>query len=218
MDGIHDLGGMHGFGPIEVEADEPVFHQEWEGRVAALLSLVLGAGVGNIDKFRHSIERMPPRRYLSSTYYERWLTAIETLLIEDGVSTAEEIETRLACLQTGVASAVEAPERPRSPRRGSRRAVSREPRFRPGQAVRTRDFHPGGHTRLPRYARGKIGVIGEIYPSFVFPDTNAHDRGEKPQHVYSVIFGGSELWGEDAEPGTRVSLDLFEDYLETADE
>ena len=219
MDGIHDLGGMHGFGAVEVEDNEPVFHEVWEGRVNVMLGHVLGAGIGNVDRFRHAIERMPPRLYLRSSYYERWMHSIETLLVEHGELSREQIEAALVRLRSGGAAEVrQGTERRRPPGSGAKRQIDRPPRFGVGEAVRTRAFHPTGHTRLPRYARGKTGTIEEIYPAFVYPDSNAHDGGEQPQHVYSVVFRGEELWQEDAEPGTRVSLDLFEDYLESADE
>ena len=219
MDGIHDLGGMVGFEKVEVEANEPVFHDKWEGRVYVMLGSVLGSGVGNVDKFRHAIERMPAKRYLKSSYYERWLCSIETLLIEDGVLTRQQIEQRMEQILEGSNPHFDVP-RPKEIDRaagGSKRSVDRPPRFSVGQRVKTRKAPSPGHTRLPRYARGRTGTIGEIYPAFVLPDSHAHDEGEQPQHVYSVLFAGAELWGEAAEPATRVSLDLFETYLEPHD-
>ena len=224
MDGIHDLGGMHGFGAVVVRSG-PVFKERWEGRVHAMLSLALGAGVSNTDKFRHAIERLPPLRYLSFGYYERWLAALETILVEDGVLLAGELDEcigRLATAAASVAGGSEVSENNqphnRSSHRGAKRPLARPPRFAVGQSVLARTIHPPGHTRLPRYVRGKRGVVGEIYPSFVFPDTNAHDLGEQPQHVYAVVFAGEELWGEESEPGTRISVDLFESYLEAIDD
>ena len=210
---------MHGFGRPRVEENPPVFHAPWEGRTHALLSLILAAGVGNIDKFRHAIERMPPLRYLESSYYERWLTAIDTLIVENGVASRAEVDEAIQrVVETGIDGAEEGevPERPRPTQRGAKRQLSAAPLFGPGDPVRTQSNHPAGHTRLPRYARSKRGTIGEVYPSFVFADTNAHERGESPQYVYSVLFDGAELWGDDAEPGTTVSLDLFESYLKSA--
>lgn len=211
---------MHGFGRPRVEENPPVFHAPWEGRTHALLSLILAAGVGNIDKFRHAIERMPPLRYLESSYYERWLTSIETLLVENDVASEEEInEAFEQVCEAGSSQIAEAdgdqPSRPRPEHSGALRPLATPPRFKVEDRVRTESNHPASHTRLPRYARGKQGRIGEVYPSFVFPDTNAHDEGESPQYVYSVLFEGAELWGDDAESGTTVSLDLFESYLET---
>jgi nitrile hydratase len=194
MDGIHDLGGMHGFGPVEIEPHEPLFHAPWEGRVFALSGVAIAAAGHNVDKFRHAIERIDPVTYLTAGYYGRWLRAIETLLSDAG-------EIGRPAGQVG--------------RRSVRRDAPRAPRFRAGDPVRARNLHPPGHTRLPRYARGKRGRIEAVYDAYVFPDTNAHDRGEDPQHVYCVAFAGEELWGADAEPGTVVHLDLFEPYLET---
>jgi nitrile hydratase len=245
MDGIHDLGGMHGFGLIRVERDEPVFHARWEGRVFALTGATGGSFAPNVDKFRHAIERMHPVEYLSAGYYGRWLRAIETRLVEAGelepgavdrlarelvsrgvmpgeaapgrtasfrpVATARVHDAPSASTADSAAQATPAAARPKS---RFRREIDRPPRFAAGAAVVARADHPAGHTRLPRYVRGKRGCVESVYDAYVFPDTNAHDRGEEPQHVYCVAFDGAELWGADAEPGTSVRLDLFESYLE----
>ncbi len=238
MDGIHDLGGMHGFGPVLVERDEPVFHQRWEGRVYALTGATGGTFAPNLDKFRHAIERIEPVEYLTAGYYGRWLRAIETRLVEAGELApgavdrlARELAARpresgdspkgesspgeaVALAATG-AAADPAPHRVADrPRSRFRREVDRAPRFHAGDAVRARNLHPAGHTRLPRYVRGKRGRVEAIYAAYVFPDTHAHDLGEEPQYLYCVAFEGEELWGQQAEPGTRVYLDLFEPYLE----
>jgi nitrile hydratase subunit beta len=245
MDGIHDLGGMHGFGPVRVERDEPVFHARWEGRVLALTGATGGSFTPNVDKFRHAIERLDPVTYLTAGYYGRWLLATETRLVEAGElepgavdRRARELALRLEragdatgaiATTSGATSAAAEPadaaQRPGSqappadrPRPRFRREVDRAPRFRAGDAVRARSFHPPGHTRLPRYARGKRGRIETVYAAYVFPDTHAHDRGEEPQYAYCVAFTGEELWGPDAEPGTLVHLDLFEPYLEPDEE
>ncbi len=217
MDGIHDLGGMHGFGPVRREASEPKFHARWERRVFGLLNLTLAAGIGNVDQFRHAIERMEPVDYLTAGYYGRWLHAVESLVTENGVATAAELEARRIALAQGAASISSSPSSPMKPplgRRPMRRAVTVAPRFELGERVLARNVHPAGHTRLPRYVRGKRGVVVEIHPAFVFPDTNAHGQGERPQHLYGVRFDGAELWGPDAEPGVSVAVDLFEDYLD----
>ena len=191
MDGIHDLGGMQGFGPVPWSESEPSFHAPWEGRVFALASLAIAAGVANVDAFRHAIERLDPVTYLTAGYFGRWLGAAE-LLIEE--TTGKQLT------------------RPAAP--GTLRAVAHAPRFAVGDRVRTRQMHPAGHTRLPRYARGLRGTVALVHPAFVFPDTNAHGRGEEPQHVYAVRFDARELWGEAAEPGVLVHVDCFERYLE----
>lgn len=217
MNGVHDLGGMHGFGPVVREANEPVFHAEWEKRVFAI-NLALAARVRNIDEFRHAIERMPPARYLSASYYEKWLCAIETLLLEKGIATREE-------LASGRAAAPSA-ARATGPLEGDggssfdpgavklRFNKSFRPRFKVGDRVVTRNINPVHHTRLPRYARARRGVIRYDQGVFVFPDTHAHGRGAKPQHVYTVAFDARELWGPDANARAPVYLDCWEDYLE----
>lgn len=216
MDGIHDLGGMHGFGPIPVDPDEPVFHHPWERRVWGMLRFTLAAGVGNLDKFRHAIELMPPLDYLQAGYYGRWLHSMESLLIDDGLTSPEELTAwRAAIGRGGEPPPTRRVELERVDTR-CLREIDRRPRFGLSERVRASADHPPGATRLPRYARGKLGTVVDIHPAFVFPDTNAHDLGEKPQHCYSVQFEGSELWGADAEPGTSISIDLFEDYLEPA--
>lgn len=238
MDGIHDLGGMHGFGAVVVERDEPVFHQRWEGRVFAIASLV---SVGGVDKFRHGIERLAPVTYLTAGYYGRWLLAVANLLVEAGTLEEGAVERRAAGLSASrdraPAASPVAPEEhatdpgprvaaadrepaaasPQQGRRGVTRLIPEAPRFRVGDAIRARNLHPPGHTRLPRYARGRCGRIATVYQACVFPDTHAHGAGENPQYVYSVAFRGEELWGRDAEPGTTVHLDLFESYLEAHD-
>ncbi len=191
MDGIHDLGGMQGFGRVPWSETEPRFHAPWEGRVFALASLALAGGVANADAFRHAIERLHPVAYLTSGYYGRWLAATELLLRE---AAGREL-TRPASL-------------------AALRSVDPAPRFAAGDRVRTRRMHPTGHTRLPRYARGLPGTVALVHPAFVFPDTNAHQGGEHPQHVYAVRFAARELWGEGAEPGVQVHVDCFESYLE----
>ena len=214
MDGIHDMGGMHGFGRIAVEPDEPVFHARWQRRVLGMVYQVVGFGWANIDAFRHGIERVPPVAYLTSGYYGRWLASLETVLIDAGVLAPGEVEARLAGRSVppsrgpgaGLPHLVDGFERP----------VAVSPRYAPGRAVRARNIHPVGHTRLPRYVRGKRGVVHRVHRAFVFPDANAHGAGEQPQYLYTVRFDASELWGPDAEPRAAVHVDLFEAYLEPA--
>jgi nitrile hydratase len=183
---------MHGFGRVRTLATEPPFHAPWEGRVMAMMRLWIRDGRASIDAFRHAIERMHPTAYLTTGYYGRWLKALETLLAE--------MEPRSSASPPAATGVI--------------RTVTAAPRFRIGQAVCGRNLHPSGHTRLPRYVRGKHGVVVRVHPACVFPDTNAHGLGENPQHVYSVRFVAIELWGADGEPGTSVHLDLFESYLE----
>lgn len=226
MDGVHDMGGMHGFGPIPIEEDEPVFHEPWEGRIYALGSAGSLGMFPNIDASRHALELLPPDVYLSSSYYERWLKRAETRLVEMGVVTQAELDARVAEYEADPSRAVprrsDAEVEARARRRFDR-AVSLHqpdgapPRFKPGDRVRTKNIHPPGHTRLPRYARDKRGVINLVHGSHVFPDTNAHGLGPQPQGVYSVAFDADELWGEDAEGRGRVYLDLWDAYLEPDD-
>jgi nitrile hydratase len=224
MDGVHDLGGMQGFGPVEREADEPTFHAAWEAVVLAMQHAGRSRGVFNIDEFRHGIERMAPAHYLRATYYEKWLEGITRLLVEKGVVGAEELATRRTFFEekpdASAAAALSGPPAARGASKVNPRWVTdfiREtgatPRFAPGEAVLTREMHPHGHTRLPRYARGKRGVIHCCHGIHVFPDTNAHGEGEQPQPLYSVRFDARELWGESAEPNQAVHIDLWESYL-----
>ncbi len=221
MNGPHDMGGMHGFGPVVREENEPVFHGDWEKRVYGIVQAVRARGIYNIDESRHGIERMPPADYLASSYYERWLASAERLLAEKGVVSPEELEARVALLEADLDAPLPRHEdaqfiegmRARITARPSYERAGPAPRFAPGDRIRTRNVHPTGHTRLPRYARGKRGVIHACRGSHVFPDTHAHGRGEQPQPLYSVRFDARELWDTSAEPGACVHLDLWESYL-----
>jgi nitrile hydratase len=201
VNGVHDMGGMHGFGPVVQERDEPVFQAAWEGKVRAMMGRTRSAGYYNLDEFRHAIERMPAEEYLRATYYERWLHSVETLLLEKGVITADELRSGRASHPAPV---------PR-PRLGPPPALVA--RFKPGDRVATRNVNPKGHTRLPRYARGKSGVIRTVNGPFLLPDSNAHGRGPDWQPCYAVEFRARELWGESAPAGDRVCIDLWESYL-----
>jgi len=219
MDGVHDLGGMDGFGAVEAEEDEPVFHQPWEGRVFAL-SMTMGArGVWNIDMGRFGIELLPPEVYLTSPYYERWFRRLENLLVEHGLVDRDEIANGHAS-RAGEAQGTAtftARDVGRVLARGSFvRTEAAAPRFASGDRVKARNIHPHSHTRLPRYVRGHVGVVERVHQPNVFPDSLVRGEGEDPQWLYTVQFEGRELWGEDAEPGTSVSVDAFEPYLEPA--
>ena len=194
MNGVHDMGGAHGHGPLVVEPDEPVFHAAWEGRVWAMARLCLRAGLFNTDELRWAIERMPPAGYLDASYYERWLTAVETLAGEKGV--------------TG-------PGPVRSSGRNPACATPPPPRFRAGDRVRTRNMHPAGHTRLPWYARAREGVVVRVHRPALLPDTNVGPASRDWEPVYGVRFESRELWGEQGHGGDEVVLDVFERYLET---
>jgi nitrile hydratase subunit beta len=206
MDGIHDLGGVAGFGPVEVESAEPVFHHDWE---RGMMRASVAAAMANLysgGRFRHSIERMEPAHYLGSSYYEHWLTGIATLLVEEGVVTADELERRAGG------------RFPRSrPDRGAPPVVDgdrTEARFAVGDRVRVREWHPLGHTRAPRYVQGKRGVVARVDGAFSVPDVEAHSDRRPLDPTYSVRFTPAELWGEGAESGEVVHVDLWEHYLE----
>ncbi len=225
MDGIHDLGGMHGFGPVVREQNEPPFHAPWEATMVAIQHAVGGRGQNllNIDEFRHGIERMGNAEYLSTTYYEHWLDGVTRVLLEKGVLSAAELAQRTdffverpdapaGAALSGPPPAVRRPVQRFMP--GTEREPAGPPRFRVGDAVVTHNMHPIGHTRLPRYARGKRGIIHRCHGTHVFPDTNAHGQGEQPQPLYSVQFEAGELFGPAAEPHQLVYLDLWEPYLD----
>jgi len=223
MDGVHDLGGMQGFGPVEREENEPVFHARWEPAVLAMVRTSLGRGCCNLDEFRHAIERMEPAEYLSVTYYEKWLDGLTRVLIEKGVVNAEDVASRVAFFRewpdAPVTAATHAPLAERVPFdpafvQGVIRETGQAPRFKPGDPVITRTIHPRGHTRLPRYARGRCGLVHRFHGVQVYPDAHAHGRGESAQPLYSVRFAAGELWGDAAEPNQWVHLDLWESYLE----
>ena len=219
MNGVHDMGGMHGMGPIEYEKNEPVFHELWESHAFAL-QLAMGFWrKWPIDASRHQRELIPPAEYLRMSYYEKWMTGLGELLVKSGLITAAELESRVTAPNTLKAVPPLAADKvPPLIARGrpASRDVPTVARFRKEQQVRTRNIHPVGHTRLPRYARAKLGTIDRDHGVFVFPDTNAHSIGEKPQHLYSVRFAMSELWGEQAATHDAVYLDMWEDYLEPA--
>lgn len=218
MNGVHDLGGMHGFGPVEREEHEPLFHAAWEARVRAMAELMGRHGYYTVDASRHGIELIPPAEYLRASYYERWLGTLEYNLPDQGLLTIEELDTRVAFLrdQPGVQPPPAVRVTPATPARAAPPAAPPAPRFAVGDAVVARNAHPVGHTRLPRYARGKRGTIHRSYGPQTFPDTNAHGLGKQPQPVYNVRFEGRDLWGDSAEPGQVVHLDLWDSYLDPA--
>lgn len=217
MNGIHDLGGLHGFGPVLAEEDEPVFHHDWERRIFPLFAALFAGGHFNVDEFRHSIERMDPIHYLESSYYEHWLHAFETLLVEKGVISAAELHGRAAptpapqSVQVLTADLVETVILGGASARAKHEVSGR---FKVGDRVRAKNLNPTTHIRLPRYARGKVGVIEIAHGAFATPDSMAHGLGEQPQHVYTVRFSAEELWGT-ATPDS-VCIDLWDNYLEAA--
>jgi len=203
MNGVHDMGGMDGFGPIPTEENEQVFHAEWEGRIWAIFLTLLP----RLRGFRHAIERIPPSVYLTSSYWERWLDATMALLVEKGLLTREELISRGA---DPIVLNQPAPY-PKGP---LQTAPRKKARFREGDRVVARNINRAGHTRLPRYVRGKHGVIHRDWGIYVFLDSSVHNAGEREQHVYSVGFKARELWGDGLPPHDNVRIDLWEDYLD----
>jgi nitrile hydratase len=215
MNGVHDMGGMHGLGPIVDEPEGSPFHDAWEGRVHAMT--MASPTRGNIDEGRHQRELIPGPAYLAMTYYEKWFRSLSELVLKHDIVTPDEL-----------AAGRPAPGSPRAEPRLPAEAVAtamtrpgsfvREaaapPRFVPGDLVRCRNLNPTGHTRLPRYVRGRVGEVIRWHGAHVFPDSNAHGRGEDPRHLYTVRFRAQELWGAAASPRDSVCLDLWEPYLE----
>jgi len=217
MNGVHDMGGMHGLGSVAPEANEPVFHMRWEARALALTLAAGACGRWNIDKSRFARERIPGPDYLRMSYYEKWIAGLETLLTETGLVSREELAAGRSASRVAdvspplIADRVAATLAQGGP---TERKVTVEPRLSVGERIRARNLNPTEHTRLPRYVRGKCGTITRRHGAHVFPDANAHGRGEQPQHLYQVRFEGRELWGEQAIGPGAVYLDLWEDYLE----
>jgi nitrile hydratase beta subunit len=219
VNGVHDMGGAHGFGPIQREPDEPVFHYRWEARTFALRQASGALGKWNIDIARHANERMPPDEYLRATYYERWLAGLQRLLMENGLVTQAELASGKSERPAPPGLVALPPERVDAAVRTGRSYrvdASVLSGFTVGARVTARNINPIGATRLPRYVRGKRGLVDRDYGVFVFPDANAARLGQKPQHLYNVRFSARELWGAQAAPKDSVCLDLWEDYLETA--
>ncbi len=219
MNGAQDMGGMMGFGPVLPEPNEPVFHAEWEKRALAVTLAAGALGQWNIDMSRAARESLHPAFYLTRGYYEIWIAALEALLAAKGLVSAREIaEGRALTAAPATKPPLRAVDVEPAMRRGSPydRPAPSAPTFAVGESVRTQVMHPATHTRLPRYARGKTGVVEAVRGCFVFPDSNALERGEDPHWCYTIRFSGRELWGADADPTLAVSIDAWEPYLERA--
>jgi nitrile hydratase len=205
MNGAHDMGGMHGLGAVAPEADEPVYHARWESRVHAMTLASFGWGRWTLDAWRHQQELVPGPDYLRISYYERWAIALAELLVKAGVATRQEL---------GAAwPAIGAPETTPAIAAGPPPAA---PGFTVGDKVRTRNINPTGHTRLPRYARGRLGVVTRYHGAHVLPDASAHGLGDRRQPLYQVRFEAGELWGAQAPGRAAIHLDLWEEYLVAA--
>jgi nitrile hydratase beta subunit len=219
MNGVHDMGGMDGFGKVEPEPNEPMFHAEWEARVLAMVRAMGAAGAFNIDTSRFYRETLPPHVYLASSYYKKWFLGLEDLLVDKGFVAESEI----------AAGHATRPAKPLNRGKFTRddverimvrgkfgRAALAPAKFKPGDRVHAKNIHPVTHTRLPRYVRGHAGVIERVQGCHVFPDSAATESGENPQWLYTVVFDGAELWGADADPTVKISIEAFEPYLEIA--
>jgi nitrile hydratase len=215
MNSIHDMGGMHGFGPVEPEANEPVFHAPWEGRVLAMQRAMGFMGLWTIDMSRASLEALPPALYLSVSYYKRWFLGLEHRVRHHGLAGDDEIAAGHALRPGPIVKRKLTPaELGKVMVRGDyARPAAAPSRFKLGDRVRTKNINPPTHTRLPRYARDKLGTIDAVRGCHVFPDAVAVGAGEQPQWLYTVVFAGRELWGEAAEPALKVSIEAFEPYL-----
>src|SRR2546421_4506683 len=217
MDGAHDMGGVPWSGPVVPEPNEPMFHAEWERRAFAI-TLAMGAPGGwNIDMSRFARENRPPGEYLSMSYYQIWFAGLHTLMVERGLVFAEEIAIGHAIgTPKPVPRTLSATDVAKVLYRGgpTERETNTAPRFAPGERVRAKNMHPRTHTRLPRYVRGHAGVVERVIGCHVFPDSNSLGHGENPQWLYTVRFDGRELWGPDADPGVKVSVDAWEPYLD----
>jgi nitrile hydratase subunit beta len=215
MNGVHDMGGVMGFGPVVPEPDEPVFHANWERRYYGLRAAMGPYTAINIDESRFRREQTTPAQYLTQSYYENFVTAFTKALLDKGFVT----EAELAAGRSLAPAATPVSARPDvvagiGTRRPYTRIIKQEPLFSSGDRVRARNLHPKGHTRLPRYVRGHAGEIVSWHGAHVFPDSNAMGHGEAPQHLYTVRFAGTELWGADADPTLTVSVEAWESYLE----
>jgi nitrile hydratase len=219
MNGLHDMGGMQHYGPVQPEPNEPLFHGPWEARAMALTVAMGATGQWNIDQSRSARESLPPRDYLNSSYYRIWILALEQLMLERGLVSRDELArgealapaaalTRLRCEAVDAALARGTP---------AGRAVTRPAAFAVGDRVRLRNMQPAGHTRLPRYVRGHTGTVEIVHGVHVFPDTHATQPAADGGHwLYTVRFGARELWGEAADPTVSVSVDAWEPYIERA--
>ena len=219
MNGVHDMGGMDGFGRVVPEPNEPVFHAAWEGRVLAMVRAMGAAGAFNIDTSRFYREALPPDVYLSSSYYKKWLLGLEDMLVAKGFIGADEVQAGHALREPKplTRGKLKADNVPATLVRGQfERPAPHAALFKPGDRVRAKNIHPATHTRLPRYIRGHVGIVERDHGCHVFPDSVAHGGGDDPQWLYTVVFAGAELWGPDGDPTVAISIDAFEPYLEKA--
>ncbi len=217
MNGPHDMGGGHGWGPVRPETNEPVFHAPWERRAFALTVAMGASGQWNIDQSRSARETLPPAEWIRLSYYELWLAGLERLLAANGlVSPAERAAGKAIDPPRPVPNVLRGPDVAATLARGgpSSRPAPQPPRFAVGDRVRTRNIHPAGHTRLPRYLRGHAGTIERVHGCHAFPDSRAAGQGDDPQWLYAVAFPATELWGDThGDPTATIQADAFEPYL-----
>jgi nitrile hydratase len=206
VDGIHDLGGLQGLGPVAHSPAEPPFHARWEAVARALLEAVADAIEASGGEFRHAIERMEPGHYLTSSYYEHWLTGAATLAVERGLVTRADLEARAGGRFPLSGPVLAPPVTDGGPDVG-------EPRFGTGDRVLVREWHPPGHTRCPRYVRGKAGTVVRVDGTHSVPDIEAHGTARRHEPTYSVRFDAADLW-QDGQRGVSVHVDLWDSYLE----
>lgn len=218
MNGPHDIGGQHGFGPVLAEDETERFHADWEKRVLGLTLASAALGYWNIDASRHARESLPHAIYYNASYYEIWLRALENLLKQAGELSPTELTTgemqikgnrAERCMPAEAVPNVLAAGGP-TDRPGP------AARFQLGDKVRTLNHQPAHHTRLPGYARGRVGKVITIHGAHVFPDTNAQFQGEQPAPLYTIRFEATELYGPDVDPTLSVSIEAWEPYLEPA--
>ena len=217
MNSAHDLGGMMGFGAIENDPADPNFHAEWEKRVLALTLAAGATGSWNIDTSRHARESLPPAHYLSSSYYRIWLDGLEKLLLNTGLVNEQELaEGKQLIPPKPIARVLRADGVLPAMMAGSPydRTTETEQKFAAGDVVTAKNIHPKTHTRIPRYVRGKQGVIDKIHGCHVFPDSNSQGLGEDPQWLYCVKFTACEIWGADHSAKDLIFVDMWEPYLE----
>ena len=221
MNGIHDIGGMDNIGPVNIEKDEPVFHEDWEKKVYAMTLATMGAGIFVTDEVRYMTETIPPADYLTFSYYEKWLYSLEQLMLQKNIATGEELKSGKVTapeLTAGVeAASVERMQYGMNNRIPVFVDADILPKFKVGDSIIARNINPLHHTRIPRYIRGRRGVVEMHHGIFLLPDTNAHGGPDKPQHVYNVRFAARELWGEEAPEKDSVYIDLFDDYMDPAE-
>jgi nitrile hydratase subunit beta len=221
MNGVHDMGGQQGFGPVQLEDKAPLFHAPWESRAMAVTVAMGASGQWNIDLSRSARESLPPAIYLSSTYYEIWIRALEKLMLERGMVTqaelasGQQIEPPAKVNKVLSRVSVDAALKAGSP---TERPIDQAPLFKVGQRVRARNMHPQGHTRLPRYVRGHVGTVVSVHGGHVFPDGHTSRAtppfNEPVEWLYTVVFDGPTLWGETSDPTVEVTVDAWESYLQ----